>query len=110
MGGDWLSVEFVHNVDVGVVNGGNRSGGGCSCNGSAELVGVSSALGSLIVASCGLGCVLQVPSAGHSHVVDVFDVARVDGVYAIPYGSVDGVTGTIDGGGGSQDKHVEVEE
>ena len=50
------------------------------------------------------------PSAGHSHVVDVFNVARVDGVYAIPYGSVDGVTGTIDGGGGSQDKHVEVEE
>jgi len=28
-----------------------------------------------------------VPSAGHSHVVDIFDVARVDGVYAILYGS-----------------------
>jgi hypothetical protein len=26
-----------------------------------------------------------VPSAGHSHVVDVFNVARVDGVYVIPY-------------------------
>ena len=58
MGGDRLSVEFVHTVDVGVVNGGNRSGGGCSCNGGAELVGVGSALGSLVVASCGLGCVL----------------------------------------------------
>ena len=57
-GGDWLGVEFVDDVDVGVVNGGNRGGGGCSCNGSAELVGVSSALGSLVVASCSLGCVL----------------------------------------------------
>jgi hypothetical protein len=51
-----------------------------------------------------------VPSAGHSHVVDVFDVTRVDGVYAIPYGSVDRVTGAFSGGGRSKDKHVEVEE
>jgi hypothetical protein len=51
-----------------------------------------------------------VPSAGHSHVVDIFDVATVDGVYAIPYGSVDRVTGAFGGGGGSEDKHVEVEE
>ena len=58
VGGDRLSVKFVDNVDVGVVNGGNRSGGGCSCNGSAELVGVSSALCSLVVASCCLCCVL----------------------------------------------------
>ena len=36
--GDWLGVEFVDNVDVGVFNGGNRGGGGCSCDGSAELV------------------------------------------------------------------------
>lgn len=50
------------------------------------------------------------PSAGHGHVVDVFDVARVDGVYAIPYGSVDRVTGAFGGGGWSKDKHVEVEE
>ncbi len=50
------------------------------------------------------------PSAGHSHVVDIFDVARVDGVYAIQYGSIDGVTGAIGGGGGSKDKHVEVQE
>ena len=50
------------------------------------------------------------PSAGHSHVVDVFDVTRVDGVYAIPYGSVDGVTGAVGGGRGSKDKHVKVEE
>ena len=56
--GDRLSVEFVDNVDVGVVDGCNRSGGGCSCNGSAELVGVSSALCSLVVASCCLCCVL----------------------------------------------------
>ena len=58
VGGDRLSVKFVDNVDVGVVDGGNRGGGGCSCNGSAELVGVSSMLGSLVVASCSLGCVL----------------------------------------------------
>jgi hypothetical protein len=36
--GDWLGVEFVDNVDVGVVDGGNRGGGSCSCDGSAELV------------------------------------------------------------------------
>ncbi len=59
VGGDRLKRVFVDNMDVGVVDGGNRSGGGCSCsNGSAELVRVSSALGSLVVASCGLGCVL----------------------------------------------------
>ena len=58
VGGDRLSEEFVDNVDVGVVDGGNRGGGGCSCNGSAELVGVCSALGSLVVASRSLGCVL----------------------------------------------------
>ena len=38
VGGDRLSVKFVDNVDVGVFNGGNRGGGGCSCDGSAELV------------------------------------------------------------------------
>ena len=38
LGGDWLGVEFVDNVNVGVVNGGNRCGGGCSCDGSEELV------------------------------------------------------------------------
>ena len=58
VGGDRLSVEFVDNVDVGVVNGCNRGGSGCSCNGSAELVGISGALGSLVVASCSLCCVL----------------------------------------------------
>ena len=50
------------------------------------------------------------PSAGHSHVVDVFDVARVDGVYVIPYGSVDRFVGAFGGCGGGEDKHVEVEE
>ena len=48
--------------------------------------------------------------AGHSHFVDIFDVARVDGVNAIPYCSVDRVVGAVGGGGGSEDKHVEVEE
>jgi hypothetical protein len=51
LGGDRLSVEFVDNVDVGVVDGGNRGGGSRSCDGSAKLVGVSSALGSLGVSS-----------------------------------------------------------
>ena len=50
------------------------------------------------------------PSAGHSHVVDVFDVARVDAVYTIPYGSVDRFVGASGGCGGSKDKHVKVEE
>ena len=57
LGGDRLGVEFVDNVDIGVVDGGNR-GGGCSCDGSAKLVGVSSALGSLVVSSQSRGCVL----------------------------------------------------
>jgi hypothetical protein len=43
---------------VVVRNDCNIGGGGCLCNGSAELVGVSSALCSLVVASCCLGCVL----------------------------------------------------
>jgi hypothetical protein len=58
LGGDRLSVEFVDNVDVGVVDGGNRGGGSRSCDGSAKLVGVSSALGSLGVSSRSWGCVL----------------------------------------------------
>ncbi len=51
LGGGRLGVEFVDNVDVGVVDGGNRGGGSRSCDGSAELVRVSSALGSLVVSS-----------------------------------------------------------
>ena len=58
VGGDRLSVEFVDNVDVGVVDGCNGGGSGCSCDGSAELVGISGTLGSLVVASCSLCCVL----------------------------------------------------
>ena len=50
------------------------------------------------------------PSAGHSHVLDVFDVSRVNGVYAVPYGSVDRFVGAFGDCGGSKDKHVEVEE
>ena len=50
------------------------------------------------------------PPAGHSHVVDVFDVARVDGIDAISYGSMNRFVGAFGGGGGSEDKHVEVEE
>ena len=30
LGGDWLCVEFPDNVDVGIVNRGNRGGGRCS--------------------------------------------------------------------------------
>ena len=43
-------------------------------------------------------------------VVDVFDVAIVDAVYAIPYGSVDRFVGAFGGCGGSKDKHVKVKE
>ena len=53
LGGDWLGVELVDNVDVGVVDGGNRGGGSRSCDGSGELVGVCSALSSLVVSSQG---------------------------------------------------------
>ena len=59
LGGDRLGVEFVDNVDIGVVDGGNRDrGGGCLCDGSAKSVGVSSALGSSVVSSQSRGCVL----------------------------------------------------
>jgi len=51
-----------------------------------------------------------VPSAGHSHVVDVFDVARVDGIDAIPDGGMDRFVGAFGGVGGSEDQHVVVEE
>ena len=50
------------------------------------------------------------PSAGHSHVGDVFDVARVDGIDAIPDGGMDRFVGAFGGGGGSEDQHVVVEE
>ena len=36
--------------------------------------------------------------------------ARVDGVYAVPYGSMDRFVGAFGDCGGSKDKHVEVEE
>ncbi len=39
------------NLDVEVVNGGNQGVGRCSCNGSAELVGVCCTLGSTVVAN-----------------------------------------------------------
>ncbi len=97
-------------MDVGVVNGGNRGRGGCSCDGRAELVAVGCALGGLVVTGQSLGGVLQVSCARHGHVVDVFDVARVDGVDAIPDGSMDGFVGVFDGSGGSKDKHIKVEE
>jgi hypothetical protein len=58
LGGDRLGVEFVDNVDVGVVDGGNRGGGSRSSDGSVKLVGVSCALGSLVVSSRSRGCVL----------------------------------------------------
>ncbi len=49
LGGDWLGVQFVDNVDVGIVNGGNRGRGGCSCDSRAELVTVGCALGGSVV-------------------------------------------------------------
>ena len=50
------------------------------------------------------------PSAGHSHVVDVFDVAGVDGIDAIPDSGMDRFVGAFGGGGWSKDQHVEVKE
>ena len=59
LGGDRLGVKFVDNVDVGVADGGNRGGGSCLCDSSAKLVvGVSCALGSLVVSSQSQGCIL----------------------------------------------------
>ncbi len=58
MGGDWLCIELFDNVDVGVINGGNQGGGGCSCNGSAELVGVCCFLGGTVVTNQCRGIVL----------------------------------------------------
>ena len=49
LGGDWLGVQFVDNVDAGGVNGGNRGRGGCSCNGRVELVAVGCVLGGSVV-------------------------------------------------------------
>ena len=37
LGGDRLGVEFVDNVDVGVVDGGNRGGGSRSSDGSVRV-------------------------------------------------------------------------
>ena len=52
-GGDWLGVEFLGDVDadvdVGVVNGSDIGGGGCSCYGSGESVRVGCALGGWVV-------------------------------------------------------------
>ena len=48
--------------------------------------------------------------AGHGYVVDVFDVAREDGVYGIVDGSMDGFTGALGNSGGSKDEHIKVEE
>ncbi len=50
------------------------------------------------------------PCAGHGHVVDVFNVARVDGVDAIADGAIDGFMGLFGSSGGSKDKHIKVEE
>jgi len=51
-----------------------------------------------------------VPSAGHSHFVDVFDVAGVDGIDVIMDGGMDRFVGAFSGGGWSEDQHVKVEE
>jgi hypothetical protein len=56
--GDWLCVELFDGVDVEFINGGNLDGGGCSCNSSAELVGVCCSLGGTVVANRCRGIVL----------------------------------------------------
>ncbi len=58
LGRDWLCVELFDDVDVGVVNGGNQDGGGCSCIGSAAVVGVCCFLGGADVANPCQGIVL----------------------------------------------------
>ena len=50
------------------------------------------------------------PHASHGHVVDIFNVVRVDGVDAVPDGSMDGFVGTFGSSGGSKEKHIKVEE
>jgi hypothetical protein len=48
--------------------------------------------------------------AGHGYVVDVFNITRDDGVDAIVDDFMDRFMGALGSGGGSKDKHVEVEE
>jgi hypothetical protein len=76
LGGDWLCVELFDDVDVGVINGGDQGGSGCSCDDSAESVGVCCFLGGMIVANQCRGIVLSVSRAGHGYVVDDFNVTR----------------------------------
>ena len=51
LGKDQLGVEFVDNVDVGVVDESNGGGCSCECDSSSKLVRVGSTLGSLVMAS-----------------------------------------------------------
>jgi hypothetical protein len=44
-----------------------------------------------------------VSSAGHSHVVDVFNIAGVYGIDAISDGGMDRFVGAFGGSGGSED-------
>jgi hypothetical protein len=100
LGRDWLCVELFDNVDVGVINGDNQVRGDCSCDSSAELVGVCCFLGGTVVANRCRGIVLWVLHAGHGYVVDIFDVTRRDGVDAIADGFMDRLMGVLGSGGG----------
>ncbi len=62
-----LCVECSYNFDVGVVNGSSRCGGGCLCNGGAELVRIGRTLGGTVVTNrCG-GIVFGLSHACHCH-------------------------------------------
>ena len=51
---------------------------------------------------------MSLSSAWHGHIVDVFDVAGVDGIDTIADGGTYRCAGAFSGGGGSKDRHVEV--
>ena len=51
-----------------------------------------------------------VPPVGLSHVVEVFNVTKVDGIDAISYVALVVFVGAFGSGGGREDKHDEVED
>jgi hypothetical protein len=105
-----LCVEFADNVDVGIVDSGNKSGSSGMGDGGAELIRVGSTLGGAVVAHKG-GCnALRVMGAYHGHGVNILNVPREDGVDMIVDGVVDGLVRALYHCGGSKDKYVKVEE
>jgi hypothetical protein len=51
-----------------------------------------------------------VPPVGLCHVVEVFNVAKADGIDAISYVALVVFVGAFGSGGGREDKHDEVED